>query len=148
MSSKPTNRQPTVHSSQPIANGYKPRSLLMPTVLSILRAAAVIGSGALAACITTTPPTSVMQPMSVRPVAATGPQVPNGAIYQVNGQASYGYRPLFEDRRARSVGDTLTVVISENTSANKKSDTSAKRKSDNKFGVTDVSGLPGKSFLG
>src|SRR5215831_15009344 len=114
----------------------------------ILRAAAAIACAALAGCITTTPPTSVLQPMSVRPTVAAGPQATNGSIYQANGQASYGYRPLFEDRRARSVGDTLTVNIVESTAANKKSDSSAKRSSDNNFSVPTLAGLPGKSFLG
>lgn len=120
----------------------------MTIELSIFRAAAVVACGALAACITTTPATSVLQPMSVRPPVAAAPQAPNGAIFQANGQASYGYRPLFEDRRARNMGDTLTVNIVESTAANKKSDSSAKRSSDNNFGVTNVQGLPGKSFLG
>jgi len=114
----------------------------------ILRAATTIGCAALAGCITTTPPTSVLQPMSVRPPAVAASQTTTGAIYQANGQASYGYRPLFEDRRARSIGDTLTVNIVESTAANKKSDSSTKRSSDNNFGVTNVTGLPGKSFLG
>ena len=120
----------------------------METVRSISMAIAVIGCCALAGCLTTTPATSVMQPMSVRPPVAAGPQAANGAIFQANGQTAYGYRPLFEDRRARNVGDTLTVAIVESTAANKKSDSSAKRSSDNNFGVTNVQGLPGKSFLG
>src|SRR5215470_5013533 len=110
--------------------------------------AAVAACSALAACITTTPPSSVMQPMTVRPHVVAAPQAPNGAIYQTAGQASYGYRPLFEDRRARNVGDTLTVNIIESNAANKKSDSSAKRSSDNNFNVPTVTGLPGKSFLG
>ncbi len=95
-------------------------------------------------CITTTPSTSVHQPMSARPVAATPPPAANGTIYQ----AGHGYRPLFEDRRARNVGDTLTINIVENTSADKKSNTTTNRSSDNNFGVTNVSGLPGKTLMG
>ncbi len=38
------------------------------------------------------------------------------------------YRPLFEDRRARAVGDTLTVLLNETTSASKNSGATAKRK--------------------
>lgn len=97
----------------------------------------------LAGCITTTPATSVHQPMSARPVAAAVTPVANGAIFQ----AGHGYRPLFEDRRARNVGDTITVNIVENTSADKKSNTTTSRSSDNNLGVTNVAGLPGKSFL-
>lgn len=107
------------------------------------RAAAALFALPLAACITTTPSTSVHQPMSARPPMAAAPMQGGGAIYQT------GYaRPLFEDRRARNVGDTLTVNIVENTSADKKSNTTTNRSSDNNFAVTDVSGLPGKSFLG
>jgi flagellar L-ring protein precursor FlgH len=97
----------------------------------------------LAACITTTPATSVHQPMSARPPMVAPPVQGNGAIYQ----AGY-HRPLFEDRRARNVGDTLTVNIVENTAADKSSNTTTNRSSDNNFGVTNVAGLPGKSFLG
>jgi len=69
--------------------------------------------------------------------------VANGAIYQV----AYG-RPLFEDRRARTLGDTLTINIIENTSADKKSNTTTNRSSDNNLAVPNVTGLPGKSFMG
>jgi flagellar L-ring protein precursor FlgH len=107
------------------------------------RAVAALLALPLAACVTTTPSTSVHQPMTVRPPAVAAPAVGNGAIYQA------GYtRPLFEDRRARNIGDTLTVNIVENTSADKKSNTTTNRSSDNNFGVTNVSGLPGKSFMG
>jgi len=111
---------------------------------SIGGAVTVLAGLVLAGCITTTPSTSVHQPMTVRPVEAPRQQVANGAIYQ----AGYGYRPLFEDRRARNLGDTLTINIVENTSADKKSNTTTNRSSDNNFGVTNVSGLPGKSFMG
>ena len=98
----------------------------------------------LAGCITTTPSTSVHQPMTARSVAAAAAPPANGTIYQ----AGYSYRPLFEDRRARSVGDTLTINIVENTSADKKSNTTTNRSSDNNLAVPNVTGLPGKSFLG
>ena len=105
---------------------------------------AAVAACALAGCITTTPATSVHQPMSARPPVAVAPQVNNGAIYQAN----YATRTLFEDRRARYVGDTITINIVENTAADKKSNTSTNRSSDNNFAVTNLAGLPGKSFLG
>jgi flagellar L-ring protein FlgH len=50
-----------------------------------------------------------LQPLpATAPVAMAG----NGSIYQAS-----AYRPLFEDYRARMVGDTLTVNIVENVSA-------------------------------
>lgn len=96
----------------------------------------------LAGCITTSPATSVHQPMSVRPTDAAQAPPANGAIFQ----AGFSNRPLFEDRRARNVGDTLTINIIENTSADKKSNTTTNRSSDNAFSVPVVTGLPGKTF--
>ncbi len=96
-----------------------------------------------AGCVTTTPPTAIHQPMTARPAPTALPVVANGAIYQ----AGFNDRPLFEDRRARRVGDTLTIAIGEKTAASKKSNTVAERSSDNQFGVTALAGLPGKSFL-
>lgn len=109
-----------------------------------MRPLVILSALLLAGCITTTPSTSVHQPMTARPVAAAAAPPSNGAIYQ----AGYNYRPLFEDRRARNVGDTLTINIVENTSADKKSNTTTNRSSDNNFAVPNVSGLPGKSFMG
>jgi flagellar L-ring protein precursor FlgH len=54
--------------------------------------------------------------------AAPAPPASTGAIFQ--GQA---YRPLFEDIRARAVGDLLTVSIQENTTARQRSNTSVNR---------------------
>ncbi|WP_089677331.1 flagellar basal body L-ring protein FlgH [Halomonas shengliensis] len=53
------------------------------------------------------------------------PQPPraNGSIYQ----AERGYRPLFEDRRPTMVGDILTIVLDEEVSASKNSQSSADR---------------------
>ncbi|MEQ1772174.1 MAG: flagellar basal body L-ring protein FlgH [Burkholderiales bacterium] len=98
----------------------------------------------LSGCISTTPPTSVHQPMTARPASVAPPAATNGSIYQTGS----AYRPLFEDRRARSVGDTLTISIVENTNADKKSASTTNRSSDNNFSVSAMAGLPGKSFLG
>jgi flagellar L-ring protein precursor FlgH len=97
-----------------------------------------------AGCVTVTPPTSVHQPISVRPASPAAPAPTDGAIYSIG--LSNGL--LFEDRRARRVGDTLTIAILENTNASKKSATNTGRASNNNFGVTGLQGLPGKSFLG
>jgi flagellar L-ring protein precursor FlgH len=66
----------------------------------------------------------VVQPMTVRPVAPTPvPSAANrGAIYQ-----PATYRPLFEDHRARNVGDLLTININEKVSASKTASSSANR---------------------
>lgn len=76
-----------------------------------LVAAAVL----LTAC-QSTPTTIVSGPMTARPLTTEQMQTApnNGAIYQ-----PAAFRPVFEDRRARHVGDVLTLVITERTSANK-----------------------------
>ncbi|PCF94024.1 flagellar basal body L-ring protein FlgH [Vreelandella nigrificans] len=51
------------------------------------------------------------------------PPVPNGSIYQ----ARRGYQPLFEDRRPRSIGDIMTIVLDEEVSASKNSRSNANR---------------------
>ena len=98
----------------------------------------------LAGCITTTPPTSVHQPISARPPLTRPPMPIDGAIYSANHSGGL----LFEDRRARNVGDTLTIIIAEKTDASKRSNTNTERSSNNSFAVTALRHLPGKSFLG
>ena len=106
---------------------------------------------ALIAGCNTVPPTQVHQPMTARPAPVAQPQVQatRGSIYQAAypSQPYYGYRPLFEDRRPRNVGDLLVIQINEKTAASKKSDSSAERNQNSNFGVTALAGLPGKSFL-
>ena len=97
-----------------------------------------------AGCITYTPPTSLHQPLSARPSAPRPAPAADGAIYS----AGLSGGLLFEDRRARNIGDTLTIVISEKTDASKKSNTNTGRTSNNSFAVSALRGLPGKSFLG
>ena len=67
----------------------------------------------LAGC-TTTPTSIVQRPTTARPLYQEPVATNDGAIYQPS-----SYRPMFEDRRARHVGDTLTIAITERTSANK-----------------------------
>jgi len=72
----------------------------------------------LAACSTPypLPKVDVAEPTRARPEPVVAPAVSNGSIFQA-GQ----YRPLFEDHRARLVGDTLTVQIVEKVTASQKS---------------------------
>ena len=97
----------------------------------------------LAGCVTTTPSTAIHQPMTIRPEARSAPAPTNGSIYNVATA-----RPLFEDRRARLVGDTITINIAEKTAAAKKSDTKADRSHDASLGIPAIAGLPLKSFQG
>jgi flagellar L-ring protein precursor FlgH len=74
-----------------------------------------IGMVLLAGCAATIPETITQYPTSTRPqTLASMPPPSNGAIFQAT-----NYRPMFEDRRARLVGDTITIIISERTTADK-----------------------------
>lgn len=97
---------------------------------------------ALGAC-TTVPPTNVHQPMSARPAPKTDTRAATGSIYQAGAS-----RTLFEDRRARYVGDTMHITIAETTSASTKSNTNASKTGSISASVPTVSGLPGKSLQG
>lgn len=66
------------------------------------------------------PPTDMHQPLSARPPVEPAPPA-DGAIYHVG----LSQHPLFEDARARNVGDTLIISIVENTAASTKSSSSA-----------------------
>ncbi|MFY9329897.1 MAG: flagellar basal body L-ring protein FlgH [Georgfuchsia sp.] len=85
----------------------------------------------------------VTQPVSARPAAAAPAPQANGAIFQ-----TASYRPMFEDRRARYVGDTLVVVIAENINASKTAESQAEKSGSLSASVPTVQGLPGKSFQG
>jgi len=97
----------------------------------------------LSGCVASVPSTAVHQPMTVRPEARPAPAAANGSIFN-----AASARPLFEDRRARFVGDTITINIAEKTAAGKKSDTKAERSHDASMSVPVVSGLPLKTFQG
>lgn len=110
----------------------------MKKTLTILALAA-----SLSACVTTAPSTAVHQPMTVRPEPRLAVAPANGAIYNVANA-----RPLFEDRRARYVGDTLIISIIEKTQASKKSDTKAERSHTVDLSVPTISGMPFKGAQG
>ena len=99
--------------------------------LKCLAAGAIV---MLAGCATT--PSSIVQ----MPTTTTAPQpvamtpVANGAIFQ-----AAAYRPMFEDRRARMVGDILTILINEKTTAAKAAGDSASK-------TSSISGSVGKLF--
>ncbi len=88
------------------------------------------------------PPVDVAQPTQLRAPPIVVPPVSNGAIFQT-GQ----YRPLFEDHRARLVGDTLTVQIVEKVTATQKSTSSIDKSGGLAAGVTAIPGLAGNSFV-
>jgi len=106
------------------------------------RLLAVLAALSISAC-TTVPPTNVHQPMTARPAPRQETAAASGSIYQAGTS-----RTLFEDRRARYVGDTMTILITETTSASTKSNTTANRSTSISASVPTISGLPGKSLQG
>ena len=66
---------------------------------------------ALAGCAVT-PSSIVAMPTTARPLAVAPNNAATGSIFQ-----NSAYRPLFEDRRARQVGDVLIITITESTNA-------------------------------
>lgn len=89
------------------------------------------------ASIYSTPPTAVHQPMTARPEPRPEAPPATGAIFQ-----AAVARPLFEDRRARHVGDTLTINLVERNTAQKAANTSATRGSSVTGGITAASRVP------
>ena len=65
----------------------------------------------LAGCSTSAPPTSIHQPMTAKPASQLVVTPADGAIFH----AGINERPIFEDRRARNVGDILTINVVEST---------------------------------
>jgi flagellar L-ring protein precursor FlgH len=110
----------------------------MKTILAILFVAATLFG-----CVTTTPATAVHQPMTARPAAQAAATPVNGAIFNAGSS-----RPLFEDRRARFVGDTLTINITEKTQASKISENKTERTQKVDASVPTVVGLPFKGVQG
>jgi flagellar L-ring protein precursor FlgH len=101
------------------------KNFLYPAVLAVMAAAALAGCA--------TPESIVQQPLSTRPQPVAAPAPANGAIFQ-----SASYRPMLEDRRARHVGDIMTIAINERTSAGKSTSNSASKEGDASASVTNL----------
>lgn len=92
-----------------------------------------------------TPPTATYQPYSLRPPHQAGVAVqPDGAIFRTVNSTAGGvrYTPLFEDRRARSIGDTITVTLNEKTNASKSSGSNVDRSGSVDFSIPSLLGVP------
>ena len=112
-----------------------------PLGLVALAVAVLSGCDTVSETLNKRPPVDVAQPTAMRAPAVAAAPVGNGSIFQ-SGQ----YRPLFEDYRARLVGDTITVQIVEKIAAQQTS-TSSIDKSGNVTGaVTAIPGIAGNSF--
>jgi len=87
--------------------------------LSILAMCAIVLGG----CASADRPSLLTTPSTARPRPIQETSANMGSLYPANSGGPYvnavSHRPLFEDRRARNVGDTLTVLLNETTSAAK-----------------------------
>ncbi|HUW27490.1 MAG TPA: flagellar basal body L-ring protein FlgH [Sulfuriferula sp.] len=89
------------------------------------------------------PDTIVQKPTHVKPPQPAPAAPANGGIFQAT-----AYRPLFEDRRARLVGDVLTIAINEKTNAGKQAASSGSKSGSVAASIPTVLGLPLKMLQG
>lgn len=109
------------------------RAPLLPSLLAPLL---------LAGCASWMDPRVQMDPPPTVNLPDMQAQAPvNGAIFQ-----PVSYRPLFEQHRARLVGDTLTIAITERISASQSSSSQVDRSGALSAGVTAVPGINPNSF--
>ncbi|SER11981.1 flagellar L-ring protein precursor FlgH [Nitrosomonas sp. Nm51] len=96
-----------------------------------------------------TPTTKIHQPITSRPQQSEVNLDTSGGIFQgVSHTAGARYTPLFEDRRARGIGDTIIVTLNEKTNASKQSGSNVDRSGSFDFSIpTAILGIP-LNFLG
>ena len=97
--------------------------------------AAALSAAWLAGCASLSPPPPVDVLPTTPPALGTQQRMPagpaTGSLFQ---QARY--RPMFEDRRARMVGDLVTIQIVENITASQKSTSTVDRSSGVSAGIS------------
>lgn len=91
------------------------------------------------------PTTSLHQPIAMHPAPHVASKDHDGGIFQQASNSSLAgnrYIPLFEDRRARGVGDTIIVTLNERTNASKQSGSNVDRTGSIGASVPSLLGLP------
>jgi flagellar L-ring protein FlgH len=108
-----------------------------------LRAAALLVASLvlLPGCAYFSPRVQVVDTTPAVPAPLPSPQAGNGAIFQ-----AVSYRPLFEDHRARLVGDTLTVQIVERINASQSSTSSVDKGGSVGAGISAFPGVRPADF--
>lgn len=91
--------------------------------LGLIVAAAAIAAG----CATVDKDPLVKGSTSARPAKGDTRPTNPGSLFPASASATGNFRPLFEDARARNVGDILTIVLNERTTANRSSNASAEK---------------------
>jgi len=126
------SNDPTLHATKGCRSGFSPtcRTEVRPaaeTLFGWINKSLLIAVAALAAGCTSVPETQIKSPLTARPVVPMAADN-NGAIFQAGAQPARPGMGLFEDRRAKRVGDILTVNLVEKTEAKRKSETTDERK--------------------
>jgi flagellar L-ring protein precursor FlgH len=111
------------------------------TPRAALQAAVLASLLALAGCDVLFPRVQVADTAPIPQASVATPPPANGSIYQ-----AASYRPLFEDHRARHVGDTLVVQIVEKVSASQKSTSSIDKSGSLSAGITALPGVKPAAF--
>lgn len=100
----------------------------------------------LGGCAVVPQPAVVTAPVTAVPASADpAPAQANGSIFQSGARASV---PLFEDRRPRSVGDIVTVVLEERINASKSVNTSTSRTGSIGLGFDSIPRVLGGGLIG
>lgn len=92
------------------------------------------------------PKVDIAEPTTARPVdpvVVNAARRPTGSIYGF----APAYRPMFEDVRARNVGDTLVVRLEEHINSSQSNNTSAQRTSSAEVGIPMLNKIPGGGLL-
>jgi flagellar L-ring protein precursor FlgH len=105
---------------------------------SLLAVAALVLAGCNA---TLFPRVEVADTAAVEPALPAPVRASNGAIYQLA-----SYRPLFEDHRARHVGDILVIRIEEKISASQSANSTVEKKGSLDASISALPGIPSKAF--
>ena len=88
------------------------------------------------------PRVEVADTAPVEPASAPSLRTANGAIYQ-----AASYRPLFEDHRARHVGDLILIRIEEKISASQSATSTVDKTGSIEASVSALPGIPAKAFV-
>ncbi|MFN5448887.1 MAG: flagellar basal body L-ring protein FlgH [Burkholderiales bacterium] len=86
-----------------------------------------LATAMLAGCATAVKEPLVKGTTTTRPAAVNAQPSNAGSLFPATAAAASQFRPLFEDPRARNVGDTLTITLNERTSANRSSNAAAEK---------------------
>lgn len=104
------------------------RSARNISALRVLMITSILLLGSMFSACAITPSTIVKEPSTANAAAPATATTSNGAIFSAS-----TYRPTFEDRRPRFVGDIVTINIIENTSATKANASSGSKQGDASF---------------